>query len=76
MKSKISITLSQGLLKGMDEFVVDSKSCSDFIEAAVRHFIAYLARERAERRDLEIINRQADTLNEEAKDVLDYQVPL
>ena len=76
MKSKTSITLSQGLLKGMDEFLVNFKSRSDFIEVAVRHFIAHLSRERTERRDLEIINLHADTLNEEAKDVLDYQTHL
>ena len=76
MKSKTSITLSQSLLKGMDEFVASFKSRSDFIEAAIRHFIAHLNREQMERRDLEIINRRADALNEEAKDVLDYQVHL
>jgi len=35
-----------------------------------------LARKEAERRDFEIINRHADSLNAEAKDVLTYQVPL
>jgi hypothetical protein len=35
-----------------------------------------LAREEAEQRDLEIINRRADLLNAEAEDVLNYQVPL
>ena len=35
MKSKTSITLSQSILKGMDEFLADFKSRSDFIETAV-----------------------------------------
>ena len=34
-----------------------------------------LARKEAEQRDLEIINRRADSLNAEAEDVLTYQVP-
>jgi len=35
-----------------------------------------LARTKADNRDLEIINRHSDQLNEEAEDVLSYQVPL
>jgi len=35
-----------------------------------------LERKETEQRDLEIINRYADSLNAEAEDVLTYQVPL
>jgi hypothetical protein len=35
-----------------------------------------LERQEAEQRDLEILNRRADELNEEAEDVLAYQVAL
>ena len=35
-----------------------------------------LARAKAERRDLKIINQHADELNAEAEDVLAYQVAL
>jgi metal-responsive CopG/Arc/MetJ family transcriptional regulator len=76
MKSKTSITLSQHLCEGMDEFLANFKSRSDFIEAAIRHFIGHLNRERTDRRDLEVFNDRADALNEEAKDVLNYQVHL
>ena len=76
MKTKTSITLSSTLLHGIDEIAGDFKSRSDFIEAAVRHFIAHLERKEMEQRDLEIINNRAELLNREAKDVLDYQVPL
>jgi len=76
MKSKISITLSGALLCGIDEHAGDFKSRSEFIETAVRYFIAHLDRREAERNDLEIINRRADALNREAEDVLSYQVPL
>jgi len=46
------------------------------MEEAARSLLASLARTEAERRDLEIINRNADRLNAEADDVLAYQVPL
>jgi hypothetical protein len=46
------------------------------LEAAARSFLARLEREKAERHDLEIINRHADELNAEAEDVLAYQVSL
>ncbi len=76
MKTKTSITLSGSLLRGLDEHAKDFRSRSEFIESAVRHFIACLERREAERKDLEIINRRAAALNEEAADVLTYQAPL
>ena len=60
----------------IDEPARDFKSRSEFIEAAVRFFVADLDRRKAELRDLEIINRRADALNDEAEDVLSYQVPI
>lgn len=74
MKVKTSITLAEDLLKAIDEQSGSRQSRSDFIEKAVRAYIAQVLRERQNARDLEIINRQADSLNEEAKDVLTYQV--
>lgn len=74
MKVKTSITLAEDLLKAIDEQSGSHQSRSDFIEKAVRAYIAQVLRDRQNARDLEIINRQADRLNEEAKDVLTYQV--
>ncbi len=76
MKIKTSITLSNEVLKAIDLHIGEYRSRSEFLEMAVRKFIAQLALKEAERRDLEIINRRADSLNAEAKDVLTYQVPL
>jgi Arc/MetJ-type ribon-helix-helix transcriptional regulator len=76
MKTKTSITLSGALVHGIDEHTADFRSRSEFIEAAVRYFIAHLERRVAEERDLKVINRRADALNKEAEDVLSYQVPL
>ena len=68
MKTKTFITLSDELLKAIDLYVGEYRSRSEFLETA--------ARKKAEQRDLEIINRSADSLNAEAEDLLTYQVPL
>jgi metal-responsive CopG/Arc/MetJ family transcriptional regulator len=76
MKVKTSITLSRELLRAIDRYQSGYNSRSEFLEAAARSFLARLEREKAERHDLEIINRHADELNAEAEDVLAYQVSL
>jgi metal-responsive CopG/Arc/MetJ family transcriptional regulator len=75
MKSKTSISLSTEVLESIDRYSNEFRSRSDFLEQAARIFLARLARVECERRDLEIINRSADSLNAEAADVLAYQVP-
>ena len=76
MKVKTSVTLSDEILEAIDLHIGEYRSRSEFLETAARKFIAQLARKEAELRDLEIINRHADSLNAEAEDVLTYQVPL
>ena len=46
---------------------------SDVIETALRDYVAKETRQELNRRDIEIINANADKLNEEALDVLEYQ---
>ena len=76
MKVKTSITLSGDVLKLIDQHHAEFRSRSEFLERAARAMLANLARAKAERRDLRIINRHADELNAEAEDVLAYQVTL
>ncbi len=76
MKVKTSITLSKELLKTIDLYIGEYKSRSEFLEIAVRKFIAQLEQKKIEQHDLKIINRRADSLNAEAEDVLAYQVKL
>ncbi len=75
MKIKTSITLSQRVLKLIDNHR-EFKSRSEFLEQTAKSLLASLARTEAEKRDLAIINQKADKLNVEAEDVLAYQVPL
>jgi len=76
MKVKTSITLSEDVLKSVDALSGPYKNRSEFIEAAVRAFIAQLIRDEQNARDFDILNRHADRLNQEAADVLGYQVEL
>ena len=74
MKVKTSITLSEDLLDAIDKRSGQFKNRSDFIETAMRFYIGRIIIEEQNARDLDIINRQADRLNQEAIDVLAYQV--
>ena len=70
MRIKTSITLPEDLLKCIDR--ADSNR-SALIERATRAYLARLEKARSEAKDAEIINANADRLNREAMDVLEYQ---
>lgn len=72
-KVKTSVTISKKLLKEIDVFAKDFRNRSEFVEKALLEHIAELKRRRRDARDIGIINRNSDELNEEAADVLDYQ---
>jgi metal-responsive CopG/Arc/MetJ family transcriptional regulator len=76
MKVKTSITVDKDLLEAVDTLSGKYKNRSEFIEAALQAYIAQISRSQQNARDLEIINQCADDLNQEALDVLDYQVAL
>lgn len=76
MKIKTSITLSKDVLKTVDKLSRSYKNRSEFIEMALRAYIAQVVRNEQNAKDLEIINQRADTLNSEATDVLAYQASL
>ena len=73
MKVKTSITLSRDVVEAIDELAEESGNRSEFIEAALRSYIAQKKRAEQNRRDLEIINRRHARLNREAEDVLTFQ---
>ena len=74
MKVKTSVTLSEDLLAQLDRLLVRGGSRSAVLEEALREYLANRKRRKRDARDLEILNSEADRLNEEALDVLDYQV--
>jgi len=66
--------LSEDVLEAIAKRSGDEKNSSDFIETAIRSYIAKLIRDEQNMKDLDIINRHADRLNIEAADVLAFQV--
>ena len=76
MKVKTSITISEETLKTIDEYSGERVSRSEFIEKAIQAYLSQLIKNARDAKDLELINRHAKRLNEEADDVLDYQVNL
>jgi metal-responsive CopG/Arc/MetJ family transcriptional regulator len=76
MKVKTSVTLSEELVREMDDLSSQYGNRSALVEQAIREFLIAEARRRRDAQDLEILNRRADTFNEEAEDVLSYQVDL
>jgi metal-responsive CopG/Arc/MetJ family transcriptional regulator len=76
MGIKLSVVLPVELVEAMNDLSKPYKSRSQFIEQAIKQFIANIKREEQNRRDLELINRHAKRLNEETHDALEYQIPL
>ncbi len=76
MKTKVetTITISVDVLEKTDTFAKDYRNRLEFVEKALCELISKLERGRREARDIEIINKNAEELNKEAMDVLDYQV--
>lgn len=75
MKVRTSITVDKRLLETVDR-LSGKDDRSRLIEAALRAYIAQVVRHEQNAEDLKIINSLADELNQEALDVLDYQVAL
>jgi metal-responsive CopG/Arc/MetJ family transcriptional regulator len=73
MKEKTSVTLSKAVLAGIDRLAGSKQSRSAFIEAVLAQYLRQQTRAQVEARDLELINKHADELNEEVEDVLRYQ---
>jgi len=74
VKVKTSISLSQDLVRKIDDLASRYGNRSLLIERAIREFLSSQAKRTRDQRDLDILKRRADALNKEAEDVLSYQV--
>jgi metal-responsive CopG/Arc/MetJ family transcriptional regulator len=75
MKIKTSITLSREILEEIDARVEgQGRSRSDFIEEAVRAFLASADRAALHAREAALLKKHAARLNAEMADVLEFQV--
>ncbi len=66
------VSLPKDLLEQANKVNKDGQ-ISDVIETALRDYVAKETHQELNRRDIEIINANADKLNEEALDTLEYQ---
>ena len=73
MKEKTSITLSEEIISRLDRMAGSKHSRSAVIEWILRQYFRRRDRERAQARDLELLNQAADQLNAEVDDILEYQ---
>ena len=75
MKIKTSITLSQDLLREVDARVAaQHRSRSEFIEEALRAFLAHADRTALQLREAALLRKHARALNAEMAEVLEFQV--
>ena len=74
MKLKTSITLDADVVTAVEAIARGGESRSQVIERLLRESLAARRRSALDSRDMDIINAHADELNEEALDVLGYQV--
>ena len=74
MKMKTSITLEKEVVTAVEEAAREGESRSQVIERLLRQSLATRERAATDKRDRDAINAHADELNEEAIDVLGYQV--
>jgi metal-responsive CopG/Arc/MetJ family transcriptional regulator len=73
MRVRTTVTLPKELLLSVDAFTGKKHQRSAVIEIALRDFFQKKAKAERDQRELEIINLNAEKLNEEALDVLEYQ---
>ena len=76
MKVKTSITLSDDVLNEIDKIITSRGNRSTFIETAIQYYLNHRKKEIRNHNDLDIINKLSDSLNEEAEDILSYQVKI
>ncbi len=74
MKLKTSITLEKEVVTALEKAARKGESRSQVIERLLRQSFAVREREAIDRRDRNTIDANADELNEEAVDVLGYQI--
>ncbi|MDZ7289690.1 MAG: ribbon-helix-helix domain-containing protein [candidate division KSB1 bacterium] len=78
MKIETTISLEPELLQALEHILSADgySSLSELIEEVLRRFLANERRKTYDIHELEAINRNADRLNQEAEDVLTYQMEL
>lgn len=72
MKIKTSVTLSSEILKNIQQFTNKGQR-SEFIEKALWKYLDFVKREKRNQKDVKIYEKQANSLNQEAEEILAFQ---
>ncbi len=72
MKIKTSVTLSSEILKSIQQFTKKGQR-SEFVEKALWKYLDFVKREKRNQKDTKIYEKQADSLNQEAEEILAFQ---
>ncbi|MBI2337300.1 MAG: hypothetical protein HYU97_11130 [Deltaproteobacteria bacterium] len=73
MKVKTSITLSASILEQLSSLETKYTNRSKLIEEAIVLFLEKIKKEVRNQNDLSILNKNSDSLNKEALEVLEFQ---
>lgn len=73
MKTKTSLTLSQDVLDSVGRLMIAGESRSAAIERILRRYVEQRKRRARHARELARINKVAERLNAETRDVLGFQ---
>jgi len=76
MRLKTSVTLEEETVAALDREAGKATNRSRLIEQAILEFLDRRKRAARDARDLDLLNRNADRLNAEMAEVLEYQVKL
>lgn len=73
MKVRTSVTLPKELLVKVDALTGTKHSRSAVVESALRDYVAKERRKTLNTRDIEIINANADLINKQVEETLEFQ---
>ena len=73
MRVRTSVTLPKELLMKVDALAGKKHKRSAIVETALRDYVAKENRKELNRRDIEIINQNADLINKQVEETLEFQ---
>jgi len=73
MRVRTSVTLPKELLIEIDALAGKKHKRSAIVESALRDYVAKKSNGELNRRDIEIINKNADLINKQVEETLEFQ---
>lgn len=73
MRVRTSVTLPKELLIKVDALAGKKHKRSEIVETALRDFVEKESRKELNQHDIEIINKNADLINRQVKETLEFQ---